>query len=51
MYSETSNSKVLVQDKIITQEDILKICEERENEPSIPFNEVYTEVLNYNPTI
>jgi len=42
---------MIVQDKTITQTDILQICEERENEPNIPFDQVYYEVLNYNPTI
>ncbi len=43
--------KTQVQDKTITQIDILEICEQREREENIPFDEVYHEVLNYNPTI
>ena len=42
---------MLVQDKQITENEILRICKERENESTISFDEVYYDVLNYNPTI
>jgi len=41
---------MLVENKTMNQEDILKVCEERENEPTISFEEFYYEGLNYNPS-
>ena len=53
MYSKINKSEVLVQDNIITQEDILRICEEREKEDTIyySFEEAYELWLNYIPKI
>jgi len=41
---------MLAEKKTINQDDILKICEERENESTISFEEFYYEGLNYNPS-
>ncbi|MDQ7008865.1 MAG: hypothetical protein Q9M94_01070 [Candidatus Gracilibacteria bacterium] len=54
MHSETSTLGVLVQDKTITQIDILKICKERENDKNAihySFEEAYQLGLNYIPKI
>ncbi|GEM_PF-7074011 len=42
---------MLVKNRTITETDVLEVIAERKNEETISFEEVYYDVLNYNPSI